>query len=88
LFRRTRSAAAVLEHGYGVGVRSCEVATRAIAADAHAAGLLDVRRGTPLLAMERINQSSDGSTIHVVNYLMRTDAVPVVETLVNPAVAG
>jgi GntR family transcriptional regulator len=88
LFRTTRSAAAVLEHGYGFGVRSCEVATRAIAADASAAKLLDVKRGSPLLAMERINSSSDGSTIHVVNYVMRTDSVPVVETLVNSAVPG
>lgn len=85
LFHETRSAAAVLEHGYGHGVHSCDVATRAIAATASVARLLEVKPGAPLLAMERVNRSSDGATIHVVSYLMRTDEVPVMETLVNPA---
>lgn len=85
LFEESRSAAAVLEHGYGHGVRSCDVATRAVAASTSVARLLDVKAGSPLLAMERVNRSSDGATIHVVSYLMRTDEVPVMETLINPA---
>jgi GntR family transcriptional regulator len=88
LFGETHSAAAVLEHGYGHGVHSCDVATRAVSASAAQARLLDLKPGAPVLAMERVNRSSDGATIHVVSYLMRTDEVPVMETLVNPAGIG
>lgn len=85
LFGESGSAAAVLEASYGYGVTACEVATRAVAADAGTAHLLDVRKGFPLLAMERVNRGADDSTVHVVTYLLRTDLVPVVESLVNQA---
>ncbi len=85
LFGASGSAAAVLEASYGYGVSACEVATRAIGADAATAKLLGVRKGHPLLAMERLNRGADDATVHVVSYLLRTDVVPVVETLVNQA---
>jgi GntR family transcriptional regulator len=85
LFAASGSAASVLEASYGYGVSACEVATRAVAADAHTAKLLGVRKGHPLLAMERVNRGADDATVHVVSYLLRTDVVPVVETLVNQA---
>jgi GntR family transcriptional regulator len=85
LFGASGSAAAVLEASYGYGVSACEVATRAVAADAATAKLLGVRKGHPLLAMERVNRGADDAVVHVVNYLLRTDVVPVVESLVNQA---
>jgi GntR family transcriptional regulator len=85
LFGGSGSAASVLEASYGYGVSACEVATRAIGADAETARLLGVKKGHPLLAMERLNRGADDSTVHVVSYVLRTDLVPVVETLVNQA---
>ena len=85
LFETTGCAADVLEASYGYGVSSCEVATRAVPADAKTAELLDVRRGSPLLAMERVNRGTDGGAVHAVSYLLRTDRVPVVEAIINPA---
>ena len=87
LFHKSGSAAAVLERCYGYGLRSCDVATRAVAADAESAARLKVKPGHPLLAMERINRGADGRPVHVVQFLMRTDVVPVVESLVNPSVS-
>jgi GntR family transcriptional regulator len=85
LFGASGSAASVLEASYGYGVSACEVATRAVGADAATAKLLDVHKGHPLLAMERVNRGADDATVHVVSYLLRTDLVPVVESLVNQA---
>ncbi len=85
LFARTRSAAEVLNACYGYGVSACEVATRALAAERADAKRLGVAAGHPLLAMERVNRGADGAAVHVVRYLLRTDRIPVVETLVNQA---
>lgn len=85
LFAASGSAASVLEASYGYGVSACEVATRAVGARAEEGKLLGVKRGHPLLAMERINRGADDATVHVVSYVLRTDVMPIVETLVNQA---
>ena len=87
-FERRRSAAAVLEDGSGYTIGSCDVATEAVAATPAEARLLDVRRGAPLLRMERLNRATTGETVHAAIFLVRTDRVPVVETLVNTTAQG
>ncbi len=87
-FARSGSAAGVLGAGYGHAIGSCEVATRAVAATSKLAKLLGLRKGAPVLAMERINRGIDGSVVHVVTYRLRTDRFPVVEALFNPATRG
>jgi DNA-binding GntR family transcriptional regulator len=66
-------------------VTSCQSAIRAVAADDRSAGFLELALGTPLLAMERVNRAADGSPVHVVQYVLRTDRVPVVDVSVNPS---
>lgn len=85
LFLSSGSAAAVLEASYGYGVSSCEVATRAVSADTRSARLLGVRARHPLLAMERLNRGADGTEVHAVSFLLRTDQIPIFESIVNPA---
>lgn len=86
LFEASRSAAAVLEEGCGYTIGSCDVATEAVAASVEDARHLDVRRGTPLLRMERLNRATTGETVHAAVFLVRTDRAPVVETMINTAV--
>ena len=86
LFEMSRSAAAVLEDGCGYTIASCDVATEAVAADAREARLLNVRRGAPLLRMERLNRATSGETVHAAVFVVRTDRVPVIETVVNTTV--
>lgn len=83
IFANTGSATAVLERGCIPDVTSCQSATRAIAADQRSAALLEVPRHAPLLAMERVNRAADGTAVHVVRYVLRTDRVPVVDVSVN-----
>lgn len=84
LFAQTGSATAVLQETYGLAVASCEVATRAVAIPTHWQDTLQLPAGGPVLAMERINRSSDGMALHAVSFLFRTDLVPLVEHLRNP----
>ena len=85
VFEETGSATSVLDVGSIVDVTACESATRAVAADRRTARLLEVERGAPLLAMERVNKAVDGSVVHVVRYTLRTDRVPVVDASTNPS---
>ena len=83
LFAATGSAATVLEEGCGYTIGSCDVATEAVAAGSEEARLLDVRRGTPLLRMERLNRATSGETVHAAVFIVRTDRTPVIETIIN-----
>lgn len=83
LFALSGSAAIVLEQGYGYTIGSCDVATEAVAATAREAQLLEVKRGTPLLRMERLNRATSGETVHAAVFLVHTEGAPVIETVVN-----
>jgi DNA-binding GntR family transcriptional regulator len=62
------------------------VATRAIGLPSEWASSLGLRRGAPVLAIERVHTDQDGTTPHTVTFLMRTDVVPLIDRLQNPAV--
>lgn len=85
LFDLHHSAAAVLEQGCGFTIGSCDVATEAVAATSDDARLLAIRRGVPLLRMERLNRATSGHIVHAAVFVVCTDRVPVVENLVNSA---
>lgn len=85
LFEQSGSATAVLEDGYGFAIARCDAASRAVGAgEAGVAGLLRVDTASPLLAMERLNWSLTDDAVHVAQFVVRTDLVPIVERLVNP----
>jgi DNA-binding GntR family transcriptional regulator len=85
IFERTGSATAVLEEAYGYRIATCEVVTRAVRVPAKWRKLLGLAASAPVLAMERMNRSSDGTIIHAGSFIIRTDLVPLVERLANPA---
>jgi DNA-binding GntR family transcriptional regulator len=85
IFERTGSATAVLNQTYGLEIARCEVATRAVTVPARWRQALDLHARSPVLAMERVNIGPDGAVIHVASFLARTDTVPLVEHLPNPA---
>lgn len=84
-FARTGSATAV-RHAFNIEIARAEVAIKAVAAPAAAAALLDMRPGQPLLYVERAHEDVDGTVAHVATFLIRTDLVPLVDRLQNPAV--
>lgn len=86
VFERTSSAAAVLQETYGFQIATCDVATRALTVPAEWRGPLDLEAGAAVLTMERINRAADGTVLHVGSFMIRTDRVPLVERITNPAV--
>lgn len=83
IFARTGSATTVLQEAHGFQIGSCEVSTEAVAATPSEARVLEVRRGSPLLRMERLNRTPSGEVIHAAVFVVCTARVPVVEVLVN-----
>lgn len=84
LFERHRSATAVLEVASGLSIASCEVASEAVAASTEEARVLGIKTRSPLLRMERVNRTAAGEAVHLAVFLVCTDRVPVVETVINP----
>lgn len=84
-FAQTGSATAVLEDGCGFTLGSADVATTAIAARGEVARLLAVRSGTPVLRMERRNRTPAGGVVHGAVFVVRTDLVPIEESLIRTA---
>ncbi|MHB8452803.1 MAG: GntR family transcriptional regulator [Mycobacteriales bacterium] len=87
VFSRTKSAAAVLQETYGFAVAASEVATVAVSVPPRWRSTLELPKGAPVLAMERVNTGLDGAVWHAVAFFLRTDLMPLVERLTNPAVA-
>jgi len=85
VFARTGSATAVRQH-FGIEIASIELATRAVATTAEWSEVLQLRRGAPVLAIERTHTTLDGTRPHTVSFVMRTDVLPLVDHLSNPAV--
>jgi DNA-binding GntR family transcriptional regulator len=86
IFERTNSATAVLQETYGFQIAMCDVATRAITVPEEWRDLLALHEGAAVLSMERINRAPDGLVLHVGSFMIRTDLVPLVERIPNPAV--
>lgn len=87
LFAATGSATVVLAETYGFAVASCEVASRAVVVPAQWRSALALPARAPVLAMERVNRGADGLVLHAASFVFRTDLVPLVEHLFNPALA-
>ena len=86
IFERTNSATAVLQETYGFQIAMCDVATRALNVPEMWRELLGLPEGAAVLSMERINRASDGLVLHAGSFIIRTDLVPLVERITNPAV--
>lgn len=85
VFAQTGSATSVLKAAYHEQIASSEVASRAIKVPDPLRGLLELRRGEAVLAMERVNRAFDGTVVHVGSFIIRTDLVPLVEKVPNLA---
>jgi len=85
IFARTGSATAVLEEAYGYEIDACDVASRAVRVPQRWRGALELAAGAPVLAVERVNRGVNGSVLHVGAFIIRTDLVPLIERLPNPA---
>lgn len=85
IFARTGSATAVLQEAYGYEIDACDVASRAVRVPQRWRTALQLSAGAPVLAVERVNHGPDGTVLHVGSFLIRTDLVPLIERLPNPA---
>ncbi len=66
-------------------IASSRVATRAVAVPTTWKCSLGVPAGTPLLAMEKVDRTVTGAACHVATVLLRTDLVPLVYEVTDPA---
>ena len=63
----------LLEQKYGVFIASGHRTVEAVAADKYSAGLLQVRKGTPLIQLESVSYSSNGAPIEYYRAYHRGD---------------
>lgn len=85
IFAQTGSATAVLQEAYGYAIDACDVASRAVRVPQKWRSALHLAAGAPVLAVERVNRSADGTVLHVGSFIVRTDLVPMIERVPNPA---
>ena len=66
-------------------IASSRVATRAVAVPTAWKHSLGAPAGTPLLAVEKVDRTVTGAVCHVATVLLRTDLVPLVYEVTDPA---